>query len=98
VTTYFEQLARVPLLTREGEVELAKRIEEGERHALRAIVASSVGARELGILGRALRDRKVRLRDVTRATVDDESGDDEDSAGRAIGEALKARVRLKTRK
>ncbi len=88
VTTYFEQLARVPLLTREGEVELAKRIEEGERRALRAIVASAVGARELGVLGRALRDRKVRLRDVTRATVDDESGDDEDSAGRAIGEAL----------
>jgi RNA polymerase primary sigma factor len=88
VTTYFEQLARVPLLTREGEVELAKRIEEGERHALRAIVASSVGARELGALGKALRDKKVRLRDVTRATVDDESGDDEDSAGRAIGEAL----------
>jgi RNA polymerase primary sigma factor len=88
VTTYFEQLARVPLLTREGEVELAKRIEEGERHALRAIVASSVGARELGALGKALRDKKVRLRDVTRATVDDETGDDEDSAGRAIGEAL----------
>jgi RNA polymerase primary sigma factor len=88
VTTYFEQLARVPLLTREGEVELAKRIEEGERHALRAIVASSVGARELGALGKALRDKKVRLRDVTRATVDDEAGDDEDSAGRAIGEAL----------
>ncbi len=88
VTTYFEQLARVPLLTREGEVELAKRIEEGERHALRAIVSSSVGARELGALGKALRDKKVRLRDVTRATVDDESGDDEDSAGRTIGEAL----------
>jgi RNA polymerase primary sigma factor len=88
VTTYFEQLARVPLLTREGEVELAKRIEEGERHALRAIVASSVGARELGALGKALRDKKLRLRDVTRATVDDETADDEDSAGRAIGEAL----------
>ncbi len=69
-------------------MELAKRIEEGERHALRAIVASSVGARELGALGKALRDKKLRLRDVTRATVDDESGDDEDSAGRAIGEAL----------
>jgi RNA polymerase primary sigma factor len=88
VTAYFEQLARVPLLTREGEVELAKRIEEGERHALRAIVSSSVGARELGSLGKALRDKKLRLRDVTRATVDDEGGDDEDSAGRAIGEAL----------
>ena len=78
----------MPLLTREGEVELAKRIEEGERQALRAIVASAIGARELGALGKALRDRKLRLRDVTRATVDDESGDDEDSAGRAIGEAL----------
>ncbi len=88
VTTYFEQLARVPLLTREGEVELAKRIEEGERLALRAIVSSSIGARELGLIGRSLRDRKLRLRDVTRATVDEESGADEDSAARAIGEAL----------
>lgn len=88
VTTYFEQLARVPLLTREGEVELAKRIEDGERQALIAIIASAVGARELGALGRALRDRKLRLRDITRATVDDDGGDDEDGAVRAIGEAL----------
>jgi RNA polymerase primary sigma factor len=88
VTTYFEQLARVPLLTREGEVELAKRIEDGERHALRAIVSSSIAARELGVIGKALRERKLRLRDVTRATVDEEAGDDEDSAGTAIGEAL----------
>lgn len=88
VTTYFEQLARVPLLTREGEVELAKRIEDGERQALVAIIASAVGARELGALGRALRDRKLRLRDITRATVDDDGGDDEAGAVRAIGEAL----------
>jgi RNA polymerase primary sigma factor len=88
VTTYFEQLARVPLLTREGEVELAKRIEDGERQALTAIVGSQVGARELGALGKALRDRKLRLRDVTRATVDDDGGDDEDSTVRAIAESL----------
>ncbi len=53
VTTYFEQLARVPLLTREGEVDLARRIEDGERRALRAIVGSPVGARELAVVGRA---------------------------------------------
>ena len=88
VTTYFEQLARVPLLTREGEVELAKRIEDGERQALTAIVGSQIGARELGALGKALRDRKLRLRDVTRATVDDDGGDDEDSTVRAIAESL----------
>jgi len=87
VTTYFEQLARVPLLTREGEVELARRIEDGERRVLRAIVGSPVGARELAVIGRLLETKKLRLRDVTRATVDDE-GDDEDRAVRAIADAL----------
>jgi RNA polymerase primary sigma factor len=87
VTTYFEQLARVPLLTREGEVDLARRIEDGERRALRAIVSSPVGARELAAIGRALRDKKLRLRDVTRATVDDE-GDDEERVARTIADSL----------
>ncbi len=87
VTTYFEQLARVPLLTREGEVELARRIEDGERRVLRAIVGSPEGARELATIGRLLQGKKLRLRDVTRATVDDE-GNDEDRAVKAIAEAL----------
>jgi RNA polymerase primary sigma factor len=88
VTTYFEQLARVPLLTREGEIDLACRIEEGERQTLRAVVASPVGARELASLGRAVRDRKLRLRDVTRATVDEDVGDDEERMVRDIADAL----------
>jgi RNA polymerase primary sigma factor len=88
VTSYFEQLAKVPLLTREGEVDLAVRIEDGERRALRAIVDSPVGARELAAIGKALRERKLRLRDVTRATIDDENGDDEEGSVAAISEAL----------
>jgi hypothetical protein len=88
VTTYFEQLARVPLLTREGEVDLAKRIEDGERQALCAIVGSPIGARELGVLGRLLRERKLRLRDVTRATVEDDGTDDEAGTVAAIVDVL----------
>jgi RNA polymerase primary sigma factor len=87
VTSYFEQLARVPLLTREGEVELARRIEDGERRALRAVVGLPVGARELAAMGRALRDKKLRLREVTRATLDEET-DDEESAALAIASVL----------
>jgi RNA polymerase primary sigma factor len=87
VTTYFEQLSRVPLLTREGEVQLAMRIEDGERQGLSALVASPIGARELGALGRSLRSKKLRLRDVTRATVD-EDADDEDGKVVSIAEAL----------
>ena len=94
VTTYFEQLARVPLLTRDGEVELAQRIEEGERRALRAIVASPAGTRELGALGRALRARKLHLRDVTRATVDDDRTDDEDGAVNAITDVFERAAEL----
>jgi RNA polymerase primary sigma factor len=88
VTTYFEQLARVPLLTRDGEVDLARRIEEGERRALRAIIASPVGARELAALGRAVRDRKLRLREITRATVDEDGADEETRATCLIADAL----------
>ena len=88
VTTYFEQLARVPLLTREGEVDLARRIEEGERRALRAIVASPIGARELAALGKAVRNRKLRLRDITRTTLDEEGADEEARAVTAIADAL----------
>jgi RNA polymerase primary sigma factor len=87
VTTYFEQLSRVPLLTREGEVQLAMRIEDGERQGLSALVASPIGARELGALGRSLRTKKLRLRDVTRATVDDDA-DDEDGKVVSIADAL----------
>jgi len=63
------------------------RIEDGERQGLSALVASPVGARELGALGRSLRSKKLRLRDVTRATVDDDA-DDEDGKIVSIADAL----------
>jgi RNA polymerase primary sigma factor len=75
-------------LTREGEVTLAKRIEDGERQTLLAMVSSPIAAREFGALGRALRERKLRLRDITRATLDDDGGEDEDGAVQSIAEAL----------
>jgi RNA polymerase primary sigma factor len=86
VTTYFEQLARVPLLTREGEVDLARRIEEAERLVLRAVLGSPVGAGELAAVGGALRAKKLRLRDVTRATLDEDA--DDERAIAAIAETL----------
>jgi RNA polymerase primary sigma factor len=94
VTTYFEQLARVPLLTREGEVTLARRIEEGERRALRAVISTPTGAKELAALGRAVRERKLRLRDVTRATVDEDGADEETRAVSAIADALERSATL----
>ena len=87
IETYLHSIGRVPLLTREGEVALAQRIERGERNILAAMTRSPIAARELAAVGRDLRERKVRLRDVTRATIDDD-GDTDDAA------AIKALARL----
>jgi RNA polymerase primary sigma factor len=69
---YFERLGRVSLLTREGEVELAKRIEVGEHLVLRAILSCAAGVAEVARLGDRLR-RGGTLERVTD-TRDDEPG------------------------
>jgi RNA polymerase primary sigma factor len=70
---YFERLARVSLLTREGEIELAKRIELGEHTTLRAILSCPAGVAEVARLGERLRRGDERVERVTD-TRDDEPG------------------------
>ena len=48
VRTYLRQMSRVPLLTREGEVAIAKRIERGEIRITRAMSRSLLAARRVG--------------------------------------------------
>jgi RNA polymerase primary sigma factor len=67
VSLYLGGFSRYPLLTREGEVELARRVEEGERIILRAIVTSRLALRELAVIGEELQAGKLRPRDVLRA-------------------------------
>jgi RNA polymerase primary sigma factor len=76
VDMYFRKMAQVPLLTREGEVELARRIEQGERRIIEAIVDSPFAAAELDHIGRLLYKARLKVRDVVR-NVDDEDAFDE---------------------
>ena len=50
VRTYLRQMSRVPLLTREGEVAIAKRIERGEVRILKALSRSLIVAHRVGRL------------------------------------------------
>ena len=50
---YLRQMASTSLLTREGEVEISKRIEEGKRRVLSVVLGSRLAVRELIRLGRA---------------------------------------------
>ena len=72
IRAYYRKLGRVPLLTREGEVALARRIEEAQGHVVRALVASPLAVRELASLGDELREGKLRARDVTRNPADED--------------------------
>src|ERR1700677_4481347 len=71
VLTYLSKLGEVPLLTREGEVELASRIERGEARVVRAIVESPVAVAELAVLLDDLAAGRLAPRDVTRNTSDE---------------------------
>jgi RNA polymerase primary sigma factor len=71
VRTYLRKMGSVSLLTREGEVEIAKRIEDGDRRVLQVVLNSSVAIEEILELGDKLRKQDVRVKEVVR-DVDDE--------------------------
>ena len=55
VRMYLREMGTVPLLTREGEVEIAKRIERGQMRVLKAISRSPIVIREIAALGEDLK-------------------------------------------
>jgi RNA polymerase primary sigma factor len=84
VRMYLRKMGSVALLTREGEVEIAKRIEEGENEILSAILSSPVAVREIIDIGERLRNHKIRVKDIVRDAEDEEHEFDEEEADRRI--------------
>ena len=70
VRMYLREMGTVPLLTREGEVEIAKRIERGQLRVLKAISRSPIVIREIVALGE---DLKRGVRNVKEVVVFDEA-------------------------
>ena len=66
VRMYLRKMGSVSLLTREGEVEIAKRIEEGEDIVFEVILDSKVGVAEIIEIGDLLRKEKIRTKDVLK--------------------------------
>jgi RNA polymerase primary sigma factor len=74
VSIYLKEMRSLPLLTREGEVEIAKRIESGKRDVLSVVLNCPIAIREVINFGGALHTGKIEIREVTNE-VDDEETD-----------------------
>jgi RNA polymerase primary sigma factor len=71
VGIYLKELGSFPLLTREGEVEIAKRIKRGQQEVLSVVINCPVAIREVINLGIALRAGRIEIREVTNEIDDD---------------------------
>src|SRR5205085_1684152 len=80
VRLYLREMGVVPLLTREGEVTIAKRIERGQLKTQKAITRSPIAVEELLKIGGELEDETLNIRDVVTFSEQAELTGDEDKA------------------
>ncbi len=109
VRMYLREMGTVPLLTREGEVEIAKRIEKGQKTVLKALSRSPVVVAEVLEYGRKVMLDEIPLKNFVIFTEDEiteevierkrrEVLDRIDSISELETEAAKARKRLRKAK
>jgi RNA polymerase primary sigma factor len=80
VRLYLREMGVVPLLTREGEVAIAKRIERGQLKTQKAIARSPIAVREVLRIGEDLEGSRINIRDTVTFSEQAELTGDEDKA------------------
>jgi len=80
VRLYLREMGVVPLLTREGEVAIAKRIERGQIKTNKAISRSPIAVAELLKMGEELAEIKLNIREVVTFSEQAELAGEEDKA------------------
>ncbi len=78
VRMYLREMGSVSLLTREGEVEIAKRIESGKREVLSVVLNCPMAVKEIVNLGNAIKAGKVEIREVTNEIDEEETSVEEE--------------------
>jgi RNA polymerase primary sigma factor len=98
VRMYMREMGSVELLTREGEIEIAKRIEDGLRDMIQAISACPVTIAEIISAAQRIDADEIKIDEIVDGLVEEEgaeitspsavvpSGDDEDEDDEADGE------------
>jgi RNA polymerase primary sigma factor len=88
VRMYLRRMGEVPLLTREGEVEIAKRIEEGELAVFNLIMETETAIGEILDLEDKIRRDKISIKQVVKDLDEDDELGDESATRKRILEQL----------
>jgi len=72
VRMYLREMGTISLLTRKGEVEIAKRIEGGQQEVISAVANCSVTVREIIDLGEKIKKEEIRVFDVIKVSEPEE--------------------------
>ena len=78
VRMYLREMGSVSLLTREGEVEIAKRIEEGDRDVARVLYNTPITVKEVIALGDMLENFQINAADISKEVEEEELEEDEE--------------------
>lgn len=99
VRMYLRKMGSVSLLTREGEVHIAQRIESGERQIVRAILTTPIGTREIVNLGERVDKGRLKVKAIFRGLEDEDTQYNEqeyiDKIHELIGEVKKYEKKVK---
>ncbi|HEY6872158.1 MAG TPA: RNA polymerase sigma factor RpoD [Geobacteraceae bacterium] len=82
VRMYLREMGSVSLLTREGEVEIAKRIEEGERDMASVILNTPITVKEVISLGDRLRKFQISAAEISKEVEEEELEEEEEDVNR----------------
>ena len=94
VRMYLRKMGSVALLTREGEVEIAKRIEQGQNEMLNILLSSSLGVKTVLELGEKLSKNKINVAILVKEAEDAQDADEADAEEAPAFDELEHRTRV----